>query len=104
MLVKLFVGDAKTLVTGFPGETIGDQRLVYVFNGDLCDRGQSGVQIVFAIALFKVVAPDCVYVNRGNHESGLFSLRTDVDDKSSLFMAELKKKYPLSFKELYEPV
>ena len=50
---------------GFPGPT-GPQ---YLFNGDLVDRGEMGVELVTLVLAYKIVYPDCVHINRGNHES-----------------------------------
>ncbi|CAM9901804.1 unnamed protein product, partial [Hapterophycus canaliculatus] len=41
----------------------------YIFNGDFVDRGQCGSEVLFTLCAFKVMQPDCVRLNRGNHES-----------------------------------
>lgn len=42
---------------------------MYLFNGDLVDRGQFSVEVVLAVFTWKLAYPDCVHVNRGNHEA-----------------------------------
>lgn len=77
-MMRLFLGDETFSIkpTGFPGDIVNNKRNVYLFNGDLIDRGGSGYQIVYALCLFLMVEPECVYVNRGNHESEMFGMST----------------------------
>lgn len=42
---------------------------MYLFNGDIVDRGMCGTECLCVILAFKLVMPERVYVNRGNHES-----------------------------------
>ena len=48
---------------GMPSE-----KNIYVFNGDLVDRGGSGCEVVLLILAMKLQHPQFVHVNRGNHE------------------------------------
>ena len=41
---------------------------VYVFNGDLVDRGGNGCEVVLLILAMKLMHPKFVHINRGNHE------------------------------------
>ncbi|CAB1105840.1 unnamed protein product [Ectocarpus sp. CCAP 1310/34] len=41
----------------------------YIFNGDFVDRGPCGSEVLFTLCAFKVMQPDCIRLNRGNHES-----------------------------------
>ncbi|DBA02183.1 TPA: hypothetical protein N0F65_004818 [Lagenidium giganteum] len=41
----------------------------YLFNGDFVDRGLCGTEIVMTIVCFRLLYPDAVFLNRGNHES-----------------------------------
>ncbi len=52
------------LASGF----VSDQRM-FLFNGDLIDRGSFGVEILFIIMYQLIARPDRMFVNRGNHES-----------------------------------
>jgi len=48
------------------GEPSSDN--VYIFNGDVVDRGKKSVDILIAILMFKLWDPTCIHLNRGNHE------------------------------------
>ena len=48
---------------GMPSE-----KNIYVFNGDLVDRGGNGCEVVLLILAMKLQHPEFVHVNRGNHE------------------------------------
>mmetsp|Transcript_21369 Transcript_21369/g.52271 ORF Transcript_21369/g.52271 Transcript_21369/m.52271 type:complete len:1022 (-) Transcript_21369:549-3614(-) len=59
---------------------------VYLFNGDLCDRGMYATEILLLICAFNLLHPGCVLVNRGNHES------TDMNEVYG-FALEVRQKY-----------
>eukprot|EP00753_Platysulcus_tardus_P018617 PLAT6971.1.p1 GENE.PLAT6971.1~~PLAT6971.1.p1 ORF type:complete len:894 (+),score=532.56 PLAT6971.1:35-2716(+) len=40
----------------------------YLFNGDFVDRGDCGMEISMLLFCFKLLFPDYVHINRGNHE------------------------------------
>eukprot|EP00667_Euglena_gracilis_P002041 EG_transcript_2041 len=40
----------------------------YVFNGDLVDRGRCSVEVATIVFGYKLLYPDTVHINRGNHE------------------------------------
>ena len=50
---------------GFPSPE-GTQ---YLFNGDFVDRGEKGTEVVTLLLAYKLVYPDSVHLNRGNHET-----------------------------------
>ncbi|CAE7850060.1 pef-1 [Symbiodinium sp. KB8] len=61
-------GQLKDLVfilkeNGFPGP-----KTIYLFNGDWVDRGAQGMEILCVVFALHLLAPDCVFLNRGNHE------------------------------------
>ena len=41
----------------------------YLFNGDFVDRGSFSVECMIGLMAFKVCDPECMYLNRGNHEN-----------------------------------
>lgn len=59
---------------------------IYIFNGDICDRGGHAVEIFLILLLFKLNWYNSVHIVRGNHE----------DDYCNIyygFLAELKHKF-----------
>jgi Ca2+-binding EF-hand superfamily protein/diadenosine tetraphosphatase ApaH/serine/threonine PP2A family protein phosphatase len=58
--------DLLTILTinGLPGKD-----LIYFFNGDLVDRGDSSCEVLSIILAFLILNPGRVFINRGNHES-----------------------------------
>lgn len=59
---------------------------MYLFNGDLVDRGSSSVEVLVAVLAMKLAHYKWVHVNRGNHES----LRMNAVFG---FMGEVRSKY-----------
>ena len=49
---------------GFPSE-----KNVYVFNGDVADRGTMAVEIFMLIFGFMLLEPGSCFMSRGNHEN-----------------------------------
>merc|ERR1719336_192770 len=59
---------------------------MYLFNGDLVDRGQFSVEVALAVLALKLATPTCVHINRGNHEACRMNAMFG-------FQAEVKLKY-----------
>lgn len=92
-MIRMFKGAVGVEPIGFPGQQADGSRNIYLFNGDYVDRGFSGYQVVFTLALLTLSFPECVYVNRGNHESEDLGLNaTRFGDNG--FMKEMEKKFP----------
>ncbi len=48
---------------------------VYIFNGDLVDRGQNSLGVVLLLAALKAARPGAVHIGRGNHEDRRLFMR-----------------------------
>jgi hypothetical protein len=57
-----------------------------LFNGDLADRGDHGIEIIAVICALVLTYPDYVYLNRGNHEDIALSVAYGL-------AAEIQHKY-----------
>jgi Ca2+-binding EF-hand superfamily protein/diadenosine tetraphosphatase ApaH/serine/threonine PP2A family protein phosphatase len=54
---------------------------VFVFNGDLVDRGDHGCELVLLIFALKLSTPNCVFVNRGNHEEPHINIYSGFEEE-----------------------
>lgn len=77
---------------GFPSEVHQ-----YVFNGDFVDRGNFSAEIVLIIFAFKILYPNYVHVNRGNHEA------KDINTRDG-FERECMIKWDLDIFDYYSEV
>lgn len=69
----------------------GNNGTKYIFNGDFVDRGDYGVECMLILLALLIARPDCVYMNRGNHED--FAICSVYG-----FQAECCEKYdPITF-------
>jgi protein phosphatase len=68
---------------------------VYLFNGDLVDRGPNGVEICLIVFAWMLACPQSVYVNRGNHEALSMNAKYAYD-------AEVLSKYDESMFDLFQ--
>jgi hypothetical protein len=76
----------------------------YLFNGDIVDRGHWGSEILFTLIAFKMLYPDSVHINAGNHEdrdlTTRYGFRQEILEKYNenvykMFL-ELFKELPLA--------
>ena len=58
----------------------------YLFNGDIVDKGAKSLECILLLFLYKLLHPDCIFLNRGNHESSTVNLKHG-------FHREITKKY-----------
>lgn len=89
-------------------------RNSYLFNGDFVDRGQvsavhptallrvplraqNSVECILVLLCFKLLYPDNVFLNRGNHEA------RDINSRDG-FEKECLKKYGLTVFDLFSEV
>lgn len=64
---------------------------VYLFNGDIADRGACACEILLLLLAYKLACPSCVHINRGNHESAGINERPAQSGGG--FAAEVRAKY-----------
>lgn len=74
-------GHLKDLVHVWATEGLPSSEICYLFNGDICDRGdsadrggQQAVHIWACVLSYKLAFPERVHMNRGNHEDHQYSL------------------------------
>mmetsp|Transcript_60361 Transcript_60361/g.143843 ORF Transcript_60361/g.143843 Transcript_60361/m.143843 type:complete len:888 (-) Transcript_60361:172-2835(-) len=74
---------------------------VYVFNGDVADRGDKACEIYFLIAAYYLADPDSIVMNRGNHEDE--AMHQLSSNEGGGFYDEVHDKYtPVVYKALIE--
>ncbi|TMW57085.1 hypothetical protein Poli38472_003010 [Pythium oligandrum] len=62
-------GQLQDLFSIFSINGLPTQTNKYLFNGDFVDRGAYGTEVMMTLLCFKILYPDAVFLNRGNHES-----------------------------------
>lgn len=65
----------------------------YLFNGDIADRGHQAVEIFMILFAFFLADPDCLLINRGNHENE--DMNALDADAGGGFSEEVLSKYGL---------
>eukprot|EP01048_Picozoa_sp_COSAG05_P005393 COSAG05_NODE_318_length_11494_cov_485.893813_11_plen_77_part_00 len=65
--------------------------VTYLINGDVADRGDNACEIFMLIFALKLLHPNAVYFNRGNHECEEMNSREK--DYGGGFMEEARSKY-----------
>jgi hypothetical protein len=68
-------GDVRTILrmNGMPSEDN-----LFMFNGDFVDRGPNGAEVLFSLFALKLLYPNFMFLNRGNHEVGFVVLCLSV--------------------------
>ncbi len=69
----------------------------YIFNGDWVDRGPNSCEVVLLIFAWKLLMPNSVFLNRGNHEV------TDLNSRDG-FKSECIRKYSQPIYDLFSNV
>ena len=57
------------------------EKLTWIFNGDLVDRGDHACEIVLLIFALKLKHPKFVFVNRGNHEEPHINIYSGFEEE-----------------------
>lgn len=65
----------------------------YLFNGDVADRGHQAVEIFMILIAFFLADPECLIINRGNHENE--DMNALDADAGGGFSEEVLSKYGL---------
>eukprot|EP01041_Mallomonas_annulata_P002385 gene2385-4629_t len=68
---------------------------IYIFNGDLVDRGVYSFETILFLFTLKLFSPNAIHFNRGNHETELMNARYGFRD-------EILSKYDNEVYELFQ--
>eukprot|EP00008_Paramoeba_atlantica_P002382 CAMPEP_0201502682 /NCGR_PEP_ID=MMETSP0151_2-20130828/84261_1 /ASSEMBLY_ACC=CAM_ASM_000257 /TAXON_ID=200890 /ORGANISM="Paramoeba atlantica, Strain 621/1 / CCAP 1560/9" /LENGTH=1061 /DNA_ID=CAMNT_0047896295 /DNA_START=611 /DNA_END=3796 /DNA_ORIENTATION=- len=90
-------GQLPDLLTIFRLRGLPSANNWYVFNGDVVDRGEHGVECLLLILAFKIAFPRSVFVNRGNHET------RSMNEKYG-FADEVRAKYGRQNQDIFHEV
>ena len=73
----------------------------YLFNGDYVDRGSQGLEILLTLFAWKLANPNCIYLNRGNHEADMMNIPYGFESEmSSKMSVEMFRKCSKVFEAL----
>ena len=86
-------GDLASLAHIIKKFGLPSNRVAFIFNGDMIDRGIRSTEVLFFVLSLQQLAPDSVFINRGNHEDITLNL-------SYGFCSELSLKYSLAVGEI----
>lgn len=66
-------GQLEDLLTILDKNGVPSAKMWYLFNGDFVDRGSHGVEVMLLLLTFKLLFPNYVFLNRGNHEERMIN-------------------------------
>jgi len=73
----------------------------FLFNGDFVDRGRFAVEITIILFTLKLLYPEYVFLNRGNHEADDINARDGFQDEcSGKYNREMYQQYNETFATL----
>lgn len=81
-------GQLEDLYTIFKAKGVPSPVNKFLFNGDLIDRGKKSLELLCVTLFYKLLYPDSIYHNKGNHECRYYF------DYKGDFEEEVKQKYP----------
>jgi protein phosphatase len=80
------------------------ENTAYLLNGDVADRGEDASEILMIVLMYKLLYPDKVMINRGNHEN--LEMNRRALEHGGGFFDECKRKYDatifMMFQQLFE--
>ncbi|KAL7678454.1 putative serine/threonine-protein phosphatase with EF-hands [Plasmopara halstedii] len=74
-------GQLEDLLTIMDKIGVPNSKTWYLFNGDFVDRGSHGIEVVLLLLIFKLLYPDYVFLNRGNHEERMINEAFGFEDE-----------------------
>ncbi|ETO59364.1 hypothetical protein F444_22272 [Phytophthora nicotianae P1976] len=66
-------GQLEDLLTIMDKNGVPNSKTWYLFNGDFVDRGSHGIEVILLLLIFKLLYPEYVFLNRGNHEERMIN-------------------------------
>ena len=52
-----------------------NEKNLYLFNGDIVDKGKRSFECILLLFVYKLLYPDFVFLNRGNHECATLNMK-----------------------------
>eukprot|EP00656_Telonema_subtile_P006326 TRINITY_DN12908_c0_g1_i1.p1 TRINITY_DN12908_c0_g1~~TRINITY_DN12908_c0_g1_i1.p1 ORF type:complete len:880 (+),score=222.35 TRINITY_DN12908_c0_g1_i1:84-2723(+) len=86
-------GQLQDVLTIFDINGMPSESNVYLFNGDFVDRGVFGCEIVILLLAIKLVMPQALHMNRGNHEDRAMNESERYGGDCTNFRTEVLDKY-----------
>eukprot|EP00475_Leptophrys_vorax_P045994 TRINITY_DN9727_c0_g2_i1.p1 TRINITY_DN9727_c0_g2~~TRINITY_DN9727_c0_g2_i1.p1 ORF type:complete len:705 (-),score=178.96 TRINITY_DN9727_c0_g2_i1:72-2186(-) len=77
-------GQLRDLLQIFELKGLPSKTNQFLFNGDFVDRGTYSAEIVIVLFAFKILYPDFVHLNRGNHEAADINSRDGFEKECIL--------------------
>uniref|UniRef100_M4BSB8 Serine/threonine-protein phosphatase n=1 Tax=Hyaloperonospora arabidopsidis (strain Emoy2) TaxID=559515 RepID=M4BSB8_HYAAE len=74
-------GQLEDLLTILDKNGVPSSKTWYLFNGDFVDRGSHGVEVILLLLIFKLLYPNFVFLNRGNHEEQMINEAFGFEDE-----------------------
>ncbi|CAF2529170.1 unnamed protein product [Rotaria sp. Silwood2] len=73
----------------------------YIFNGDFVDRGSNSVEVILLLLVALIIYPSSVFLNRGNHEDYMITLRYGFESEVNRKYAKCKTRLLDLFKDIF---
>ncbi|DAZ95176.1 TPA: hypothetical protein N0F65_012430 [Lagenidium giganteum] len=109
-------GQLEDLLTIVDRNGMPSQHTWYLFNGDFVDRGSHGVEVILLLLAFKLLHPEFVFLNRGNHEERMINeafgfedevyakYGVDTTDSSDMDISTCPKYSPMKIFQMFEDI